>query len=202
MKTKDDDIKYPKTLILGNPFNNKTGGGITMSNLFKGWPKDRLALATSANVYSEADFSICKNYYQLGYNGKLHPFPINILLPRVFCGPIKVPHPINTGNQISTQIPGRYKKTYWVLIYILGLLGVLNFLYRIKITPEFKKWLTDFNPDIIYSQLASLNLMRLISDVADVLKKPVALHFMDDWITLLNPPGLLYFYWKKKNSST
>jgi len=37
----------------------------------------------------------------------------------------------------------------------------------------------------------------MVSDVADILNKPIALHFMDDWITTLNRPGLLYFYWKR-----
>ncbi|MCE5345222.1 MAG: glycosyltransferase [Bacteroidales bacterium] len=198
MDTNNSSTKYPKTLILGNPFNNKSGGGITMSNLFNGWPKDRLALATNANVYFEADFSICENYYQLGFNGKLHPFPLNIVLPGVYCGPINKPLSNNSDNQTPAQVPGRYKKIYRVIMYILDFMGVFNFLYRIKITPEFKKWLTEFNPDIIYSQLASRSSIRFVSDVADVLNKPVALHFMDDWITFINRPGLLYLYWKKK----
>jgi glycosyltransferase involved in cell wall biosynthesis len=189
--------KYPKILILGNPFNNKTGGGITMSNLFKGWPKDRLALASVANLLFEADTSLCKKYFQLGYNGKLHPFPLSIVLPKVPCGPFEVPDSPQSKNQSHVQIPGRYKKVYNKVMPILSFLGLTNFLYKIKITSEFKNWLAEFNPDLIYSQLGSLSLIRHVSDVADILKKPVALHFMDDWISILNRPGLLYWYWKR-----
>ncbi len=41
---------YPRILIFGPPFNNFTGGGITLSNLFKGWPKDRIAVASTGHV--------------------------------------------------------------------------------------------------------------------------------------------------------
>ena len=43
---------YPRILIIGPPFNNFTGGGITLSNLFKGWPKDRIAVASKDLVLS------------------------------------------------------------------------------------------------------------------------------------------------------
>ena len=33
-------MNFPKVLILNQPFNNVSGGGITLSNLFKGWEKD------------------------------------------------------------------------------------------------------------------------------------------------------------------
>ncbi len=198
MDVTTDHVNYPRTLILGNPFNNKSGGGITMSNLFKGWPKDKIALVTNANVSFEADFSICENYYQLGFNGKLHPFPLNIVLPKVFCGPVKKPVNGSTGNQLPSVIPGRYKKFYNLLIIVLDFLGLYNFLYKFKITPELRDWLKEFNPDIIYSQLASRSAIRFVLDVSKELNKPVALHFMDDWISLINRPGLLHFYWKKK----
>ena len=37
----------PKVLIIGQPFNNDTGGGITLTNLFNGWDRDKLAVACS-----------------------------------------------------------------------------------------------------------------------------------------------------------
>jgi hypothetical protein len=38
---------FPKVLIFGQPFNNKHGGGITLSNLFSGWDKDKIAVAAT-----------------------------------------------------------------------------------------------------------------------------------------------------------
>jgi hypothetical protein len=97
---------YPKILIIGQSFHKKSGGGITISNLFNGWPKDRLAVASKDNLYSGLDSSICEQYYQLGYNGKLHPFPLNIFLPEIKCGIIstdynKISQPGKVGNSTT-----------------------------------------------------------------------------------------------------
>lgn len=37
------ELDYPRVLIVGQAFNLSAGGGITLSNLFAGWPKDRMA---------------------------------------------------------------------------------------------------------------------------------------------------------------
>jgi hypothetical protein len=42
---------YPKILIIGQTFHKKDGGGITISNLFYGWPIDRLAVASIVKLY-------------------------------------------------------------------------------------------------------------------------------------------------------
>ena len=34
-------------------------------------------------------------------------------------------------------------------------------------------------------------------EVHELTKKPIALHIMDDWPTVINKPGFLYHYWKK-----
>ena len=48
-------MTYPKVLIIGQVIDKKNGSGITLSNLFKGWPKDKLAVATS--IYLNNDLS-------------------------------------------------------------------------------------------------------------------------------------------------
>jgi glycosyltransferase involved in cell wall biosynthesis len=194
-QTKTEE-KYPRVLIIGHPFNNQTGGGITMFNLFHDWPIENLALASTSNIRLNADFTICNNYYQLGYNGKLHPFPINIILPRIKCGPVEdfVPRKTADSQQLSG---GKYKNFYRILLRMLVVTGIYNFLYKLKITDDFKKWIVEFNPDIIYSQLASLEMIRFVNDLQKLTKKSVAIHIMDDWLSAINKPSLLYFYWKK-----
>ncbi len=107
-------------------------------------------------------------------------------------------HSNESGIQKPRHNPGKYKLFYSVLKNILEFLGLFNLLYKMKVTVEFKKWIIDYKPDIIYSQLSTLDSIRLVSDIADILNTPIALHLMDDWITTLNRPGLLYYFWKKK----
>ena len=192
------NAKYPKVLIIGQSFNKNSGGGITISNLFYNWPKDRLAVASNVNLYSDLDNSVCEQYYQLGYNGKLHPFPLNLFLPRVKCGSFIYRN--NNDNDIKQNesvITGKYKKTYKFLSAILRLLGIYNSLYKLKITPDFRQWATEYNPDIIYSQLSTLELIRFVTEVQELLAKPLVIHIMDDWPKAIREPELLFSYWKK-----
>ena len=70
---------FPKVLILNQPFNNHTGGGITLSNLFKGWDKDKLAVVSYHYLLSNVDLSHCETYYQIGCKEHKFVFPFNIL---------------------------------------------------------------------------------------------------------------------------
>ncbi len=56
---------FPRVLILSSSvFNHRTGGGVTLSNLFRGWPADRIACAHSDPEVPATD--ICTNYFKLG----------------------------------------------------------------------------------------------------------------------------------------
>jgi len=187
---------YPKVLIIGETFDKTSGGGITLSNLFFNWPKDKIAVASNANLSDNVDNSVCETYYQLGYNDKLHPFPLNILLPKIKCGLIySKKSEINTAP--NTDVPkGKFKHIYKFLYATLNFLGIYNFIYKLKITPDFKAWIDEYNPDIIYSQLSTLEMIRFIDDVHEYTKKPIAIHIMDDWPSTISKIGPLYFYWK------
>jgi len=190
-------MSFPKVLIIGQSFNKKSGGGVTISNLFMGWPKDRLAVASNVNLYSDLDTSVCDTYYQLGYNNKLHPFPLNIILPKIHCG--LLPVTTNTGTATKEVQPvksGKYKIIYQGLTALLHFFGLYNVFYKLKITADFSAWIKEYNPDIIYTQLASLELVRLVDDLYEHTKKPVAIHIMDDWPLTINKPGIFYGYWQ------
>ena len=70
-------MPLPKTLIIGQPFNNDFGGGITQANLFGGWDKDKIAvvstdhmfnnLNTGVNSFTISAFSIILFYISLNY---------------------------------------------------------------------------------------------------------------------------------------
>lgn len=190
---------HPKILIIGQSFNKNSGGGVTISNLFKGWPKENIAVASNANLYNNLDTGVCNTFYQLGYNNKLHPFPLGIVLPKIHCGILQL-----AGNNVTaagiTQPPvksGRFKSVYSILEKLLHFTGVYNLFYKLKITPEFAAWIKQYNPDIIYTQLASLELIRFCKALQQQTQKPLAIHMMDDWPLTINKPGIFYNYWQK-----
>lgn len=188
---------HPKILIVGQTFNKRTGGGITMTNLFAGWPKERLAVASNENLRADIDISVCRILYQLGYNGKLHPFPLNIILPKIQCGLVDIPDSMTKGNTNMPVLSGKYARIYDMLRRLLHFFGLFNVLYKLRMTPEFSAWLKEYNPDIIYSQLSTLELIRFVNDIHELTGKPVAIHMMDDWPMTIARSGLMSTYWKE-----
>jgi len=193
---------YPKVLIIGQPFNYTSGSGITKSNLFKGWPENRIAVATIEKVVEN---TICKKYYQIGYRELKRPWPFNYLQEKTESGPVDVKNlqtenglAMNAFTNVNDRTRYRYnfqlKKIYH---FFLHFLGIYNKVFVSKISPELLKWINNFNPDIIYDQLSSLASIRFLSQLHHITKIPIAIHIMDDWMSTINKYGLFYFYWKK-----
>lgn len=63
---------------------------------------------------------------------------------------------------------------------------------------EFKAWLDEYNPDIIYAQAASRSGILFCQAIEAYLKKPMIFHMMDDWPTMINSKGLFKSYWDKR----
>jgi len=59
--------KYSKVLILSQSFNEMTGAGVTMTNLFRGWNKDKIAIASNNIDIAFCNKTIpCIRYYEFG----------------------------------------------------------------------------------------------------------------------------------------
>ncbi|MBM0240148.1 hypothetical protein JNW88_29005, partial [Micromonospora sp. ATA32] len=57
------DDGHPRVLVVAAlPFSSSTGGGITLSNLFHGWPRDRIAQLHTEGVPTT---EVCERYFQL-----------------------------------------------------------------------------------------------------------------------------------------
>lgn len=193
-------VYYPKILIVGNSFDKKSGGGITLTNLFKGWEKENIAVAASG--INELDFNICEKYYRLGSSERHIRFPVNKIGKKSF---------VESGNISTTQktdfqsisyvrkrsMLGDFFRSKYYKIY--DIIGLEHYSYRLKISTEFKNWVKEFNPDIIYCQLSTLETILFINDLHFQFKKPIAIHFMDDWPESITnrQKGVFKKYWKK-----
>jgi len=193
-------VFYPKILIIGDSFDNKSGGGITLTNLFKGWKKENIAVA-SIN-FKEIDTTVCEKYYRLGSLESKIKFPVNKIGKKSFIesGPISI-----TENKVSEPIINDKKKpgikyyiqlVYW---YITDIIGLEHYSNRLVISDDFRSWVKEFNPDFVYCQLSTLETIRFINDIHFQLNIPFAIHFMDDWpITITNKQkGIFKLYWQK-----
>lgn len=193
-------MNYPKVLIIGQPFNDDTGGGITMTNLFAGWDREKLAVACSGYLLSsKVDPQICRSYYQLGHKENYWIFPFSLIKRKYYSGPITLEreeaptpapedHPMASLRQILID-----RMLFPFLMYS----GLIHLVVRTRLSEPFCGWLDEYEPDIIYGQASSLADIRLLRLVQAYLDKPLIFHMMDDWPSVISDSGPFKNYWTR-----
>ena len=188
----------PKVLIIGQTFNKNSGGGITMSNLFSGWDKDKIAVTCPPHLLKDSDNNICNNYYQLGEKEHKWIFPFNFLQKKFPSGVLTFDSATANSNIKHSTKSFRSKIVDDLFYPFLKYTGLYHIFSKIEFSPEFCNWINDFNPDVIYSQGQDRNRILFSLAVQSYLKKPIIYHMMDDWPSLLKDKGLFKNYWYKK----
>ncbi|HBO45119.1 MAG TPA: hypothetical protein DD670_14550 [Planctomycetaceae bacterium] len=174
--------RYPRVLVVnGQPFWQGCGTGLTLMNLFKGWPKDRLAcLHTSPKARPEPAF--CRWQYALS--------PSNLR----FIGRVSQNGSAGVANGTAPIVrsiddpkaDSRYDspiRSYLRQIKAYVPRQGLKDLDAYRIPPAGLERLDEFKPQVIYTMLASNLVMKLCLDVADRYSAPIVPHFTDDWPT-------------------
>ncbi len=167
---------YPRVLfITSHAFNHMSGGGITFSNLFRGWAAD--CLATAHNDPEPVSSDVCSRYYKLSHDELDLSFPFNQLSRSRR----------ETTHERIDGSPPMFGATRGSIIRQLAL-AVLGdrFPERAALTPALESWIADFNPDLLYTILGTGGLMNLIEAVRTRFDLPLVVHVMDDW---MNTPG-------------
>ena len=195
---------FPKILIFGQSFNKNTGGGITLSNLFKGWPIDKIAVANTGHGMFAVDYSICNTYYVLGKHEHKWVFPFNIM-QRQFESGVSSTAVTVSANSFSQNIDGtkeekKYRKLFVEKIFYpaLSYCGIMPKVSKIILSKPFKEWVKKYEPDIIYVQVSNLASINFVLALKQYLQKPVILHMMDDWPSIIGGNGPLKKYWNDK----
>jgi glycosyltransferase involved in cell wall biosynthesis len=185
---------FPKVMIIGESFHLKSGGGITLINLFRDWPPDRIAVASSFIDASGQKY--CNSFYKLGFEETKRPWPFYLIQPKTEFGPVdfskKTSAPYSPGRVVRKKNPVLKR----FLLQLRHYLGIYPFIYRLRISEKLGKWIDEFQPEIIYTQLSSIQMVQFTIQLYENKKIPLAIHIMDDWPATLREPGLLFFYWK------
>lgn len=188
---------HPKVLILDETFKSNTGGGITLSNLFKNWPKDCLANALDAKDVSEIHSDeICNNFYSIGSDEKKTIKIFSFLQKKYKSGPY-IFQPIKSQSQESKNNNIR-KKLVAIFFDILHFIGLYHTLYQYKLSKELKIWIQTFKPDYIYAQLSTRESIQFTQMLIDFTGAKLCIHMMDDWPITISKTGLLKKYWHDK----
>jgi glycosyltransferase involved in cell wall biosynthesis len=197
------DNNYPKILIFGPPFNSFSGGGITLTNLFKGWPKDRIAVTSTGHVLFKVSTDVCNIYFLLGNDEQKWRFPLNLFQRSFQSGVMSFsteekPVPVQPVLKRRKRLHVRQfivNKIFYPLIHWLGLFHCLS---EIHLSDNFRKWVAEYNPDILYLQVSSREDILFSLRLCDYLSIPAVIHMMDDWPSTISRDGLFVNYWKRK----
>jgi glycosyltransferase involved in cell wall biosynthesis len=192
--------RYPRVLIIGEDFDMISGGGITMSCLFGDWPRDRIAVATGGRTLGQSGFA--GHYYRLGALEDRWVWPLSAVGRESWkvSGPV-TPAPVDhddyqgappsspdprpaTSEERPTCLHRRVGSA------ALRALGAGDLLRGLHLSGPFREWVAAFEPDLIYSQLSTLGLVRLVDELVRDTGIPLTLHFMDDWPSTAYRRGL------------
>jgi len=191
---------YPKVLILGETFRFNGGGGITLINLFKDWNPDNLAVVTER--INETSFNTgCNKFYRLGHLEIKMPFPFNYINKIQISGDVTIT--VGNDNTKSEQhkrtiiqsIKFNIEKSYYKLFLFLGFY-IAN--YKLCISDELLKWIDEYSPQVIYAQPFGYKDMVFAKKLHARTRIPLVVHFMDDSVSFLNKPNLLFLFWQKR----
>ncbi len=167
-------VKYfPKVLIVGHSFNENSGIGITLTNLFKDWPQENIAVAASnINLDYCNKFRPCIKYFDFERNDSKD---------------------INDTNVYKIK---KNKATNFIRNILKEKLGILDVMPEKRLSENFLKFIDAYNPEIIYSALGNLKDIRFINKLLMLKNIPLTIHIMDDWPVSLYDKRYLKFYWK------
>lgn len=161
-----------KVLIIShNPMNLSENNGRTLRNLFSGFNSGEVAQLFLHE--GSADSPSCADYYSIT------DFDILQSLTR-FKKPGKIitPEEINTNNKENKHLYGKYsRKTTYVRF-------LRDFAWGIGTwkTNKLKKWLNDFNPDVIFFYASdSVFSQKIAYWVKNYLDVPMLIYWVDDF---------------------
>jgi hypothetical protein len=166
---------YPRTLaICSASLNYKSADGIIFSNLFRGWPTQALA-----QIHADEDApdpEICPSHWRIS----VESVPLDRAFRRMLgrrrvagLGPAL--HPA-WSNDLEAFVAGSdshaRRRT---------LVSAWADCVPYHLDAPFWNWLTDFAPEIIFTNLGSIRQIGLVQSVAGRLQIPVLPFFCDDW---------------------
>lgn len=156
-------------------FNHLTGGGVTFSNLFAGWPQDRLATVHNDAVPTTND--VCNRYYVLGRE------EID-LVPPLGIARRWSDRQTETGSIAAVPPPNAPSRG------VVGRIQGDSAPQLAKISDSLVEWIAEFRPHVMFTLLGSNAIMSLVSQIRRRFNLPTIVHLMDDWPRVLYQRGL------------
>jgi len=169
---------YARTLIVAaDVIGAPSATGITLDNLFGAWPEDRLAQVYTARPSAQSKYRL--------YRMPDFAAPMDAVARRLLqrtsqepSGPAPIAGvPLGPGADPSARLHAEMRAT--------------ADLSPLLLPRAMKAFVKDFRPEVIYSPLGSVRIMKLALRAAQLSGAPLVPHFMDDWPNTLYSSGEL-----------
>ncbi|HLP16813.1 MAG TPA: hypothetical protein VK470_11175, partial [Bacteroidota bacterium] len=173
-------MKYPRVLIVYHSCINKTDVScVSLRNWFAEWPKDRLAQIYSGNDLGGEHF--CGHTFQLG-EAERRFSRVFFKLKASPLGAANRPTMLGNGDGAAHDGKKRRKELFRKNLSMIAInSGIWELMFPPVISPQLERWITEFKPDIVYSQGYDLSFAWLASWILRRFTLPGCFHAVDDW---------------------
>jgi hypothetical protein len=187
-------MDYPRVLIFGEQFDRVRGGGITLSNLFAGWPRERLAVV-SQYAPSPQTSATAASFYLLGREERRYPWPLSGFARQPASGPATA---LEKPSMSCFATEQRVSKKGEALDACLRLLGVPKILPWAHLSESLQQWIRMWRPQALYGQPVDSHAVHLLNRICARTTYPLVIHQMDDWQAVVFGPGPLGWYFRRQ----
>lgn len=182
-----DSNKLPKVLVVGINAWREDGTAHTLMDIFRCWDPERLAL-----VYTRADLpntEVCHRYFQISESQVLK----SVLKPWMKVGREVKNTPSKSGAEISAE-HARYASAHKKSSSLLPLVREIVWKIGHWKTPALRKFVQDFNPDIVFVPIYPTVYMGWIQKyIIKLTGKPTVCYLADDNYSYDSCNGLLSY---------
>ncbi|MGE5314208.1 MAG: glycosyltransferase [Acidobacteriota bacterium] len=172
-------MKYPKVLIVYHSCINKHDAScMSLRNWFADWPKERLAQIYSGNEQGTERF--CGRTFRLG-EGERRFSRMFFKLKGSPLGAANRPLLLDKGGAtFDAKLRRREALRQNVSMMAINS-GIWELMFPPIISQPLENWISDFNPDIVYSQGYDLSFAWLAVWILQRFRLPGCFHAVDDW---------------------
>ena len=183
----EDKMNLPKVLVIGINAWREDGTAHTLMDIFRCWDPERVAL-----VYTRADMpntEVCHRYFQISESQVLK----SVLKPWMKVGREVKNTPSTNGAEISAE-HARYASAHKKSSSLLPLLREIVWKFGHWKTPALRKFVQDFNPDIVFVPIYPTVYMGWIQKyIIKLTGKPTVCYLADDNYSYDSCNGLLSY---------
>ena len=183
----EEDNKLPKVLVVGINAWREDGTAHTLMDIFRCWDSKNLAL-----VYTRADLpntKVCHKYFQISESQVIQ----SVLKPWMKVGRTVDNTPSKEVKEIQEE-HARYTKAHKKKSSLLPLLREFVWKFGRWKTPALRKFVLDFNPDIIFVPIYPTVYMGWIQKyIIKLTGKPTVCYLADDNYSYDSCNGILSY---------